>query len=45
MKNPKFQVPSSKEVSSSKIQKLMDERSLDFEIWNFLGAWNLELGT
>jgi hypothetical protein len=32
--NPKFQIPSSK----------ASDWILEFEVWNFSGAWNLELG-
>jgi len=45
MKNPKFQVPSSKEAPSSKFQDGVDARPLKLGFWNFFGTWNLELGT
>src|ERR1039458_8970308 len=38
--NSKHQIPSTKEAPNSKLQAL---RSLQLGVWNFSGAWNLEL--
>jgi hypothetical protein len=52
MKNPKFQIPNSKEAPSFKLQSslLQGHRqnragilwSLEFGVWNFFGTWNME---
>jgi hypothetical protein len=44
MKNSKLQPPSPKEISNSKLQ-IAAEFLWEIGIWNFLGFWNLELGT
>ena len=40
--NSKAQAPEKHQVSSSKLW--LRERSLDVGVWNFSGAWRLELG-
>src|SRR5271169_733448 len=43
MKSSKHQAPTSRETSSTKLQGDTLGRSLGFEVWNFSGAWMLEL--
>jgi hypothetical protein len=43
MKNSKFQAPSSKEAPSFKLQTGTRPR-LELDVWNYSGAWMLELG-
>src|ERR1043165_575175 len=43
VKSSKFQAPSSRETSSSKLQKGAQQRVLMFGSWSFSGAWSLVL--
>jgi hypothetical protein len=45
MGNPKSQVPNPKEFSNPNLQSCTETGTLGFDIWNFLGAWDLGLGT
>jgi hypothetical protein len=44
MKSSKRQHPTSKKAPSTKFQGAVLEQGLEFEVWNFSGAWSLEFG-
>jgi hypothetical protein len=43
-RNSKFQAPNSKEIPKAKSKIPKSFSDLKFQIWNFLGIWNLVLG-
>jgi hypothetical protein len=43
--NPKFQTPKEFQHPNSQMRNSGATEVLRFEIWSFLGAWNLEFGT
>ena len=42
LKNSKSQIPNHKQIIIPKLQNSKQFRSLDIDIWNFIGIWCLE---